>query len=101
VLWLVIDMAVGVSELSEVEALVAELQGSSAVHGKAGILQLDRTRLRLDTSGAAESFEGVPAVLEAVAKRLREVEREHAGTEQAEIARRALYQLYQLTREAT
>jgi hypothetical protein len=41
-----------------------------------------------------------PPILRAVAARLREREREFGSdSEQGEVARRALYQLYQLTRE--
>jgi hypothetical protein len=93
-------MSVGVDALDEVERILRELSGTSAVHGKVGVLDLDRSRLSLDTTGAETRFDGAPEVLAAAARRLREVEREHAGTEQAELARRALYQLFQLTREA-
>jgi DNA repair exonuclease SbcCD nuclease subunit len=101
VLRLVLDLSVGVDEFTEVERLLIELEGTSAAHGRVGVLQLDRTRLRLDTGDLENSLEHAPDVLKATAARLRALELEHGDTGQGEIARRALYQLYRLTREAS
>jgi len=101
VLRLLLDMSVGPDEFAEVERLLIEFEGTSAAHGKVGVLQLDRSRLRLDTGNVEAVFEQAPDVLKAVATRLRAVEVEHGpSSEEAEVARRALYQLYRLTREA-
>lgn len=101
VLRLSLDMSVSPEGLTEVERLLTDLEGTSAAHGKVGVLQLDRSRLRLDTGNLESTFDSAPDVLKAVAARLRARELElGADTEQAEIARRALYQLYRLTREA-
>jgi DNA repair exonuclease SbcCD nuclease subunit len=101
VLRLVLDMCVGAPELAEVERIIIELQGTNASHGRVGVLQLDRSRLRLDTGNIDSTLEEAPDVLKLCAARLRALEAEHGGTEQGEIARRALYQLYRLTREAS
>lgn len=101
VLRLVLDMSVGVEELAEVDRLLAELGGTAAAHGKVGVLQVDRAGLRLDTQGVESALEGAPAVIQEVAARLTALEREHGReSERGEIARRALYQLYRLIREA-
>jgi DNA repair exonuclease SbcCD nuclease subunit len=99
---LVLDMTVGVAEFAEAERILVELEGTSAAHGRIGVLQLDRARLRLDTGDLEGSLEHAPDVIKAAAARLRALESQHGPqSEQGEIARRALYQLYRLTREAT
>jgi DNA repair exonuclease SbcCD nuclease subunit len=100
VLRLSLELSAGVSELAELERIVAELQGNAATPGAVGVLQLDRSRLRLDTGDVEDTLAAAPPILRAVAARLREREREFGSdSEQGEVARRALYQLYQLTRE--
>jgi hypothetical protein len=65
-------------------------------------LQLDRSRLALETSRVEDALEGAPDVLRSVAARLLAIEHEHGkDSAQGDIARRALYQLYRLTREAS
>jgi len=92
---------VGIGEFSELERILAELAGSAAAPGAVGVLQLDRSRLRLDTGDVESTLARAPAVIRSAAARLRQREREY-GTEsdEGELARRALYQLYQLAREA-
>ena len=42
-----LDMTVSLAEESEVERILRELQGTDATHGRAGVLLVDRTKLRL------------------------------------------------------
>ncbi len=42
-----LDMTVSLSEESEVERILRDLQGTDATHGRAGVLLVDRTNLRL------------------------------------------------------
>jgi len=101
VLRLVLELRVGVAEFAELERIVLELQGSAAAPGAVGVLQLDRARLRLDTGDVERTLDRAPAVIRTAAARLRAREREHGpDSDEGELARRALYQLYQLTREA-
>jgi Calcineurin-like phosphoesterase len=101
VLRLVLELRAGVGEFAEVERILAALEGNAATPGAVGVLQLDRTRLRLDTGDIEHSLEGAPLALRAAAVRLRAREREHgADSPEGELARRALYQLVRLTREA-
>jgi hypothetical protein len=72
------------------------------LHGKVGVLQLDRSRLTRETSRLEDALDKAPDVLRNVAERLLAIQREHAeNSAQGDIARRALYQLYRLTREAS
>jgi DNA repair exonuclease SbcCD nuclease subunit len=101
VLRLVLDLRARVDEFDAVERILVELEGTEALHGKVGVLQLDRSRFALETSSMEDALERAPDVLRSVASRLLAIESEH-GTDSArgELARRALYQLYRLTREA-
>jgi DNA repair exonuclease SbcCD nuclease subunit len=102
VLRLVLEMRARVDELDAVERILVELEGTEALHGKVGVLQLERSGLVLETSGLEDALAGAPEVLRNVATRLRAIEGEHgAGSAQGEVARRALYQLYRLLREAS
>jgi DNA repair exonuclease SbcCD nuclease subunit len=102
VLRLVLDICVGAFEFSEVERILAELGGSNAAHGTAGVLQLDRSKLQLDTADIESTLDRAPDVIRATAARLQKLEREQGpDSDQGDVARRALYQLYRLTREAS
>ena len=50
-----LDMTVSLSEESEVERILRDLQGTDATHGRAGVLLVDRTNLRLQPVPAASS----------------------------------------------
>ena len=94
VLRLVLDLEVSVAEEAEVERILAALRGTSAAHGRVGVLTVDRSGLRL-ASGAAEVFsDDLPEVLRDTVERL-ERQAEEAPTE-AERARavRAMALLY-------
>jgi DNA repair exonuclease SbcCD nuclease subunit len=94
VLRLVLDLTVTAPELEEAEQILGALKGSAAVHGQVGILQEDRERMTLDTRGIEASFADLPDVLRATVAQLQELE----GGDQAEVARAALFHLYQLVR---
>jgi DNA repair exonuclease SbcCD nuclease subunit len=102
VLRLVLQLQARLDELDAIERILVELEGTEALHGKVGVLQLDRSRLTLETSKMEAALDGAPDVLRNVAARLLAIESEHGkGSAQGDIARRALYQLYRLTREAS
>jgi DNA repair exonuclease SbcCD nuclease subunit len=101
VLRLVLDLRARLDEFDAIERILVELEGTEALHGKVGVLQLDRSRLALETSKMEAALDDAPDVLRNVAARLLAIESAHgADSAQGDIARRALYQLYRLTREA-
>jgi hypothetical protein len=89
-------MEVSVADLDRVEAIVVELAGNEAAHGKAGVLLVDRTGLELNTRAAGDFETELPDVLQSVAARLRTMGEAPEGA----VARRALYHLYRTVREA-
>jgi DNA repair exonuclease SbcCD nuclease subunit len=94
VLKLTLDLKVTVKERHELEQLLVELKGSTACHGKVGILRIDSQRIESDTSGLEDELAGAPEVLRKVAAELRAAE----GEDQ-EVATQALQHLYRLVRE--
>lgn len=82
-------------EYEEIERILEELKGTPAQHGRVGVLQIERDGLELDTRDIEQAFEQLPPVLRAAARRLKEDEANHP-----EIAQRALYHLYRLSRRA-
>lgn len=98
VLRLVLDLEVGMREYDEVESILEKLGGTEAAHGRAGILEVDRSRLRMAAGGAEEFPPNLPPVLEAAVERLRAREASPEGRER-DVARRALFHLYKLVRE--
>lgn len=96
VLRLIVDLRLTAPELEEAEAILRELKGTSAVQGRVGILQLERRRMDLDSRDIEAQLANLPDVLRATFDRLKALE---AG-EQSEIARKALFHLYTLVREA-
>jgi hypothetical protein len=98
----VLDLRARVDEFDAVERIVMELEGNEALIGKVAVLQLDRARFALETSTMEDALERAPDVLRTVAARLLAIETEHGkDSARGELARRALYQLYRLTREAS
>ena len=83
-------------EYEAVEQLLRTLGGTDATHGRVGVLQVDRTRLRLRTDDLEAAFEGLPEELNLVVTRLQA--QAEAGGEDAEAAKRALYHLYRTVR---
>lgn len=96
VLRLELDLAVTAEEHEALDTLLETLRGTEAAHGRAGVLQLDRSKVALRTDDLEAYFETQPEVLRRAAARLRAIEDDG---ELAERARRALYELYRLTRE--
>jgi DNA repair exonuclease SbcCD nuclease subunit len=95
VLRLTLKMKVSADEYDEAQALVRELAGTNAAHGRVGVLQIDADGLELDTTDIESAFEDIPDVLRATVERLRARELGEQGSE----AKRALYHLYRLVKE--
>jgi DNA repair exonuclease SbcCD nuclease subunit len=98
VLRLTLTMEVSVTQMDRVEAILIELNGNEATHGKAGILLLDRTGVELNTADTGALDANLPDVLKSVAARLKARAQEPNGD--GAVARRALYHLYKTVREA-
>ena len=56
-------MTVSLSEESEVERILRDLQGTDATHGRAGVLVVDRSNLRLQVGSGNAFPDDLPAVL--------------------------------------
>lgn len=97
VLDLTVDMSIPAQEYAQAERLLIQLEGTSALPGRAAIVRLDRSCLQLDTGNIEAHFSTLPDVLQATVRRLKALEGE-AG-EQGQAATRALYHLYAMTRE--
>ena len=91
-----VDLHLSAQEFEEAERILSDLKGTSAVHGRIGVLQINRERMALDTRGIEQELTELPDVLRATVQRLQALE----GGDQAEVARTALYHLYKLVREA-
>jgi DNA repair exonuclease SbcCD nuclease subunit len=100
VLRLRVEMCVPAPEYEEAERLLEDLEGNAAKHGRVGVLQLDRVGLTLDTATIDTYCTDLPDVLQSAVRRLR-VEAEVSDPERAQIARRALFHLYQVSRKAS
>lgn len=92
---LTLEARLSASEMEEAEAILRDLKGTTASHGRVGILTVDRSRLILDTRGIEAQLSSLPSVLRATVARLKELEQSDDG----EIARAALYHLFRLVRE--
>lgn len=91
-----LDMAVSVAEESEIERIIRELQGTEAAHGRAGIILVDRSGLRL-VPGSTDVFpENLPPVVSATIEKLDRIVSESGDEHEKEIATRALAHLYKL-----
>lgn len=95
VMRLSVEARLSATEMEEAEAILRELKGTSAAHGRVGILLVDRARLVLDTRGIETQLANLPAVLRETVARLKALE----DTENGEVARAALYHLFRLVRE--
>jgi DNA repair exonuclease SbcCD nuclease subunit len=93
---LCLDMTVSLSEESEVERIIRDLQGTDATHGRVGVLVVDRTNLRLRV-GSGDAFpENLPAVLKDTVDRLDRLIADAADESEKSKATRALAHLYKL-----
>jgi len=98
VMRLTIDMSVPAAEYEEAEAILRELKGTEAIHGRVGILWEERGNLTLDAHDIENAFPVLPDVLQATVARLKA--REAEGGADGEIAREALMHLYRAVRQA-
>lgn len=96
VLRLKIELDATPPEYEQVEQLLRTLGGTDATHGRVGVLQVDRSGLRLRTDDLEAAFEGLPEQLGEVVRRLQA--QAESGAEDAEAAKRALYHLYRAVR---
>jgi DNA repair exonuclease SbcCD nuclease subunit len=93
---LCLDMTVSLSEESELERIIHDLQGTDATHGRAGVLVVDRTNLRLQV-GSGDAFpEDLPPVLNDTVDRLDRLIADAADESEKSKATRALAHLYKL-----
>jgi DNA repair exonuclease SbcCD nuclease subunit len=91
VLRLHVQMKVSAPEYDEAELLLEELQGTAARHARAGVLDLDRQGLELETSTVDQYCTDLPDVLRSTVNRLKEVAEDPA---QRLVAEKALFHLY-------
>jgi hypothetical protein len=96
VLRLRLEMRVAPADYERAEQLVRVLAGTDVVHGRVGVLQVDRSGLELDTQDIEAAFEELPEVLQAAVRRLQAAQ----TGDVADPAKRALYHLYRLVKEA-
>lgn len=90
-----LDMRVSLAEFDEVQALKRQLKGTSASHGRVGVLTINDRAVVVDTSRMDDLRHRLPPVLSLV---MDELEKQAQG-DNSEIAQRALYHLYMLVRE--
>jgi hypothetical protein len=90
-----LDMTVSLAEESEVERILRDLQGTDATHGRAGVLLVDRTNLRLQPGSGGVFPDDLPSVVKDTIARL---DRLADSSDEAEKSRatRALAHLYKL-----
>jgi DNA repair exonuclease SbcCD nuclease subunit len=94
-----LDMTVTLAEESELNRILAELKGTEAAIGRAGILVVDQTRLRLQ-AGSVDVFpDDLPAVLRDTVARLDRIVAETPDEAEREKANRALSHLYKLLQQ--
>ena len=96
VLRLQVRMHLPPAEFDEAQHILRELRGTEAMAGRVGVLSLDESGLILDTARMDDAVAFLPDVLRETWAMLREQE-----AAQPEVARKALYQLYQLARKAS
>jgi hypothetical protein len=91
-----LDMTVSLSEESELERILCDLQGTDATHGRVGVLVVDREGLRLQV-GSRDSFpDDLPAVLKDTVARLDRLIVDATDESEKFKATRALAHLYKL-----
>jgi DNA repair exonuclease SbcCD nuclease subunit len=91
-----LDMTVTVAEESEVERIVRDLQGTEATHGRAGVLLVDRTNLRLHPGSNGVFPDDLPPVVQDTIARLDRLIVDASDEAQRSRATRALAHLYKL-----
>jgi DNA repair exonuclease SbcCD nuclease subunit len=93
---LCLDMTVSLAEESEVERILRDLQGTDATHGRAGVLVVDRTSLRLQVGSGDVFPEDLPPVLKDTVDRLDRLITNASDDAEKSKATRALSHLYKL-----
>jgi DNA repair exonuclease SbcCD nuclease subunit len=98
-----LDMNVSLSEESEVERILRDLQGTDATHGRVGVLVVDKAGLRLQAGSGGAFSDELPPVLKDTVARLDRLVAEAADDFEKTKATRALAHLYKLlqSHEAT
>jgi DNA repair exonuclease SbcCD nuclease subunit len=89
-----LDMKLPAEEYTEALRLLEQLEGNDAIAAKAGIAEVDRSGLELDTRDIEALFAGLP---EGIQEAVRLLKADEHGAE-ARVAQRALYHLYALVR---
>jgi DNA repair exonuclease SbcCD nuclease subunit len=91
-----LDMSVSLSEEHEVDRILRDLQGTEATHGRAGILLIDRTNLRLQPGSDGIFPADLPPVVQDTITRLDRMIEEADDEADKVRATRALAHLYSL-----
>ena len=91
-----LDMTVSVAEESEVERILRDLEGTDATHGRAGILLVDKTNLKLQAGSAGIFPDDLPPVLKDTIARLDGLIAHASDEAEKSRATRALAHLYKL-----
>src|SRR6266403_711336 len=91
-----LDMTVSLSEESEVERILRDLEGTDATHGRAGVLVVDTSNLRLQP-GSGDAFpDDLPPVLRDTVARLDRLIALAIDESEKSRATRALAHLYKM-----
>src|SRR5439155_16572094 len=91
-----LDMTVSLSEESEVDRIIRELEGTDAAHGRAGIVVVDRTNLRLKADTGNAFPNDLSPVLKETIARLDRLVADAANEMDKATATRALAHPYRL-----
>jgi DNA repair exonuclease SbcCD nuclease subunit len=91
-----LDMTVSLAEESELERIVRALQGTAATHGRAGVLVVDREKLRIEAGSVDDFPDDLPPVLKDTVARLDRLAAGALDEADKEKATRALAHLYKL-----
>jgi hypothetical protein len=89
-------MTVTVAEESEVDRILRDLQGTEATHGRAGVLLIDKTNLRLQPGSGGVFPDDLPPVLQDTIARLDRLIADASDEAERARAARALAHLYKL-----
>jgi DNA repair exonuclease SbcCD nuclease subunit len=100
VLALHVEMTVPAPDFEDADRILQELEGTHAKRGLVGILQMDRSALKLETATIDAYCRDLPEVFQSAIRRLLE-ETKVADPRKAEVAHRALHHLYRLSRKAS
>jgi DNA repair exonuclease SbcCD nuclease subunit len=91
-----LEMTVSLAEENEIERILRELQGTDAAHGRAGVLLVDRTNLRLQPGSGGVFPEDLPPVVRDTIARLDQLIEDAVDEAAKSRATRALAHLYQM-----